>query len=605
MAKISSKSGLGPAGRTFEAYQSAVNEAAIVSITDVEGKILYVNDKFVEISQYAAEELIGKTHSLINSRWHPKEFFKVMWATILSGKPWRGEIRNRARDGSYYWVDTVIAPVFGENNQIVQFLSIRNLITGQKENEMRLSQMKQELVKREEQLKEAQRVAKTGSWVLHRASQRLEFSDEAYRIFEIPTGAPMSYDRLLARVHPDDRQRVKQCWEEVARSGRCKIEHRIVTGRREKWVSERATGDSRLDGPGDGTIGIVQDITEKKRTDEILRESETLYKSLFNRSPFPQGIVAKESMAFLEVNRAAIRLYGYSRKQFLGLTAFDMRLPEERERIDAQLRLGSYLKDTGIRAHKKKNGELIYVEPHFTEINYKGKPALLITVNNLTEKLKLEEQLLQERVLHQQQINRATLEAQERNRAEIGRELHDNINQLLAASNLYLKHAREGSPCNRELIDKSIEITNQAIAEIRQLSWFLVPPPLKDLNLKESIEGIIAHMAQNNLRIDLVMGIQEDRVPEGLKINIYRIVQELLNNVIKHSGARRVEVKLRQDGDVVRLSINDDGKGFDMHKRRSGVGFTNIEHRAEIYNGSVTIDSSPGHGCRLTIEFLL
>lgn len=116
-------------------FQEAVNIASIVSVTDVKGNIIYANEKFCVVSKYTLEELIGKNHRILNSGYHPPEFFKTLWKTILSGKHWRGQIRNKAKDGSYYWVDSVITPVFDENKQISQFLSIRNIITTQKENE--------------------------------------------------------------------------------------------------------------------------------------------------------------------------------------------------------------------------------------------------------------------------------------------------------------------------------------------------------------------------------------------------------------------------------------------------------------------------------------
>ncbi|MCC6817619.1 MAG: PAS domain-containing protein [Bacteroidia bacterium] len=122
----------------FTSFQNAVNNGSIVSITDKKGAILFVNDNFVQISKFKRQELIGKDHRLVNSGYHTNEFFEHLWKTILKGDIWRGQIQNMAKDGTIFWVDTVITPVLNERNEIEQFLSIRNLITEQKENEYAL-----------------------------------------------------------------------------------------------------------------------------------------------------------------------------------------------------------------------------------------------------------------------------------------------------------------------------------------------------------------------------------------------------------------------------------------------------------------------------------
>lgn len=119
----------------LSAYQKAVDNSLISSITDTEGTIIYVNKMFCDISKYRQEELIGKSHNLINSGHHPPQFFKQMWQTIANGEIWYGEIKNRAKDNSYYWVDSSIVPIKNNMGTPIQYLSLRTLISERKANE--------------------------------------------------------------------------------------------------------------------------------------------------------------------------------------------------------------------------------------------------------------------------------------------------------------------------------------------------------------------------------------------------------------------------------------------------------------------------------------
>lgn len=117
------------------AYQQAIDSSIISSITDEEGIIIYANKKFCEVAKYSARELIGEDHRIINSGYHSKTFFEKMWTTITEGNVWQGEIKNKAKDGTFYWVDTVIFSIKDNDGKIIQYLSLRMLINEKKQAE--------------------------------------------------------------------------------------------------------------------------------------------------------------------------------------------------------------------------------------------------------------------------------------------------------------------------------------------------------------------------------------------------------------------------------------------------------------------------------------
>jgi PAS domain S-box-containing protein len=347
-----------------------------------------------------------------------------------------------------------------------------------------------------------------------------------------------------------------------------------------------------------------EDATERIEAQESLVKSEALYRSLFDKSPLPKWICDRESLAYLEVNETAIQHYGYSRVEFLRMSPYDIRPIEGHEELNTYLREESRNEfRNGLVQHVKKNGEIIFAEVLALPIYYKGKRAVLVIAHDITRTLSLQRQLMEEKVNNQIEINRITLDIQEKERAEIGKELHDNINQMLTTSKVYLEYVLD-NPGQNELIEKSMLILNTSIEEIRRLSRCLVPPSLGDISLEAAISDLIDSiqlLKRHTIELDLFL--DERILCEGLKVTIFRIIQEQLNNVIKYASATKIRISLEQKEKLLCIKIEDNGKGFDTRVKRKGIGITNILNRAEAYKGKVEFNSAPGKGCTLFVQF--
>jgi signal transduction histidine kinase len=207
--------------------------------------------------------------------------------------------------------------------------------------------------------------------------------------------------------------------------------------------------------------------------------------------------------------------------------------------------------------------------------------------------------------LRQKQITEAVILAQEKERTEIGKELHDNVNQILGASNLYINTAMTDEEMRQELLQRSTELVSNAINEIRKISKSLITPGLREIGLIESIEDIMDDLkvARDKMVIDLdLQNISEEQIEDRRKLTLFRIVQEQLNNIVKHAKATRVLIRLSGEQDQIVLTVADNGVGFDVSRHRKGVGITNIISRAELFNGKVEIQSGPGEGCTLMVS---
>lgn len=238
--------------------------------------------------------------------------------------------------------------------------------------------------------------------------------------------------------------------------------------------------------------------------------------------------------------------------------------------------------------------------------NSNGKAYRVIgSMHEISKQKALEESLKQEIKLKETQIAEAAEDAKDTERSDIGKELHDNVNQLLGASRLYIEMAKHGGKDSEMYLNRASEYILTAIEEIRKLSKGLTTNVIKNLGLCAAIENMrLDTMEVNAVKIVFkVINFIENSVNDEFKLNIYRIIQEQLNNILKHSKATKVVIKLLQNKKSFKLIISDNGIGFDTGKERNGIGIANIKSRATSYNGAADFISQPGSGCVLTATF--
>jgi PAS domain S-box-containing protein len=208
----------------------------------------------------------------------------------------------------------------------------------------------------------------------------------------------------------------------------------------------------------------------------------------------------------------------------------------------------------------------------------------------------------------EKRITRAILDAQEKERHQIGLELHDNVNQILVGTLLNLgminKVTADKAPV---LIEKSKEYIVEAIAEIRKLSHRLAPANFDNISLQEIFEGLIKSVnVQNAFECKLVFeGFDEQMVSNDIQVNLLRVLQEQLSNIVKYASASFIEISVIQQNNRVSMRIFDNGAGFNPALVKRGIGLGNIKKRAESLKGKFLLNSTVGNGCEIIIEIPL
>lgn len=351
---------------------------------------------------------------------------------------------------------------------------------------------------------------------------------------------------------------------------------------------------------------LREDMIARKRADQALRQAEQKYRELFENAK-DATYVHDLSGRYTSINRAAEKLTGYSREEILGKNFSSFVAPEDAEHVRENL--FRKLREEGETTYEveviTKDGRRVPVEVSSRLIYEEGVPiGVQGTARNIFERKRAEEAL--------RGYSRQLIRAQEAERQSIARELHDQIGQVLTAIRINLKTVRDSA--NRvesnALIDEGVTIVDEAIQQVRDLSFELRPSLLDDLGLTAALRWYADRFTQRTgIHTQTSIFLESrNRLPRELETACFRIVQEALTNVARHAQAKNVFVSVRTVKGAISLSIKDDGIGFKSHSQANGelpgsLGFRGMEERAHELGGKLEINSAPHKGTEVEVHF--
>ncbi|MDZ7756508.1 PAS domain S-box protein [Rhodohalobacter sp.] len=299
-------------------FLSALEQTpASIVITDADGQIVYVNKFFSELSGYTYEEVLGKNPRILKSGYQSDEFYKKLWATIISGKIWKGEFLNQKKDGSLYWEKATIKPIKDDEGEIRHYIAVKQDVTEEKNQASKAR-------RRERILNDVEKLSKTGGWEYDVKKDEFYWSDYLYEIhgFEKPI-KENAVEKSLECYHPDDRERISKAFKRCLKEGEdydYTVRFTDLNGNK-KWVRTKSYAVKNENGEIIKVIGSVRNVTDEVEQEKSLKESHEKFKTL---------VQSFDDIVFtLDRRGRHTALYGKwaddeVQKEFLGKNAFDI-----------------------------------------------------------------------------------------------------------------------------------------------------------------------------------------------------------------------------------------------------------------------------------------
>jgi PAS domain S-box-containing protein len=412
--------------------------------------------------------------------------------------------------------------------------------------------------------------------------------------------------QIIELVAPESRELVM----EAIRAGRETIYvHQLLRKDGSIFFAEAQAKMVRI---GNRTLRMtaLRDVTERKNAEQALRESEEKFSKAFQSNPNGICITEIETGRYIAVNESFCRLFGYSNEEMIGRSSLELGIwknAADRERLIQPLRDGRPVRDFQMQTSDRRNEtKIIMVSAELIELG--GKQCLVSMLHDITSRVRAEAESAGAQAREAQARAEYTFQliaSQEAERTRIARELHDSLSQnlLLIKNRTQLELAKAKLPGDlREELQNVSNLASQAIAEVRHIAHDLHPQQLDLLGLTRALQSLIENTAESStMAIEGKFEPVDDILPREAAINVYRIVQESLNNIFKHSHAKKARITLERDVHEVLLKIKDDGCGFKSSDGGKGLGLKNIAERVLMLGGKIKLDSEPDKGTRIEI----
>jgi PAS domain S-box-containing protein len=355
---------------------------------------------------------------------------------------------------------------------------------------------------------------------------------------------------------------------------------------------------------------LKKEIEHHKKTLKVLRKAEENYREIFDKASDAIFVNELGTGKIIDVNKKACKITGYTKEEFINGHPADFSSSDNDytlEKADKKIREVVTEGDHNFEwQFRYKDGSVHWIEVSLAVARIAGVKRIISFFHEIDDRKATEQKLEEERKEKQRQITEAVVNAEENERQDIGRELHDNIQQILTTSRLYLDIAKKTEMKQEHpYADEAYGMICKAITELRNLSHSMISPFLDGQSLAEALHHLGDTISKSTrLAITInIADIDENIIPDKAKLAIYRIAQEQFTNIIKHAKATKAELEFSVEGTAMLLSIKDNGVGFDTSKKAKGFGLINLKARASLCNGKMRIISSEGNGCELIVNF--